>query len=199
MADCGLGIIHWCNFDWPSFATLATGFAAVAGAVIVGRKQAGIAARQADISDRQTAILGQQVELETAKLRADLFARRLETYEATANFVLHISALPDTDPEAEERIRRFNVKMRESQFLFSDPNVYRTLMGYWEKGNQARTDRAISFAEHEEGIRHDPERTRRIMDYPSWSFETADGLADLFRHDLSILKGEGGHGDRDAN
>ncbi|MBB5687656.1 hypothetical protein [Sphingobium boeckii] len=181
MADCGFGIIHWCNFDWQSFSTLFTGIAAVVGAVIVGLKQTGISSKQTDILDRQ-------VELEEAKLRADLFERRLETYEATADFVIHISSMPESDPKAEARIQRFNSKMRESQFLFSDQNVYQTLLGFWDKGNAARLDRALSFAEHEEGRKHDPERTKRIMEYPTWSFQTADTLAELFRHDLSILR-----------
>lgn len=174
MADCGFGIIHWCSFDWPSFATLATGFAAVFAAWLVGRKQAYILSRQTD--------------LEEAKLRADLFERRFATYEATADFLVHIGAMPETDAQAEERIKLFGVKVRESQFLFSDPNVYRTLNSFFDKGNEVRSDRAISAAEHEEGIKHDPARTKKLMEYPNWMFEKLETLADLFRHDLSILK-----------
>ena len=179
MADCGIGIIHWCSFDWQSFSTLATGIAAVVGAVIVGLKQT-------EISRRQTDILKRQVELEDAKLRADLFERRLETYEATADFVINIFADPAYDAETNARIKRFNIKMRESQFLFSDQNVYRTLQEFWEVGNRARADRAHLSAEREEGLPHDPERTKRLTEYPNWAFKTADSLAELFRIDLSI-------------
>ena len=187
MASCGFGMIQWCQFDWQSSATLTTGLAAVIGAVFVGWKQAGIAERQADISEQQTSILGRQVELEEAKLRADLFQKRLETYEVTADFALHIAEIPATDPKAEERIRAFASKLQESRFLFSQPTVYQTLKDFWEKGNAARVDRATSIAEHNDGVRHDPDRTKRLMEYPIWALNTVETLAALFEPDLSIL------------
>ncbi|WP_157132630.1 hypothetical protein [Novosphingobium nitrogenifigens] len=180
MAECGLGIVHWCSFDWQSFSTLATGFAAVVGAVCVGMKQAGISRKQTDILDRQ-------VELEEAKLRADLFERRMETYEVAADFVFHISSIPETDPKAEERIQRFAQKMRESQFLFSDKNVYKNMKEFWEKGNKARADKEFEFLDDKFGGDHDQDRFERILKYPIWSLETLDALADIFRKDLSIL------------
>lgn len=179
MANCEIGIIHWCSFDWQSFSTLATGMAAVVGAVIVGLKQT-------EISRKQTDILKRQVELEDAKLRADLFERRLETYEATADFVMNVWATPNDDAEADARIKRFNMKMRESQFLFSDQNVYRRLYEFWEIGNKARHNSTLLSAEREQRLKYDPERTEKMMDYQSWAFETAASLAELFRIDLSI-------------
>lgn len=173
MANCDFGIIHWCGFDWQSFATLATGFAAVAAAWRVGKQQA--------------EILKRQTELEEAKLRADLFARRIETFEVTADFIVHIATLSESSPEAEERINRFGLKMRESQFLFSDPNVYKKLLEFWGKGNEVRADVAISKAIHEEGGKQDSERRQRLLDYPKWQFSNLETLADIFRQDLSIL------------
>jgi len=185
MSSCSFGMIQWCQFDWQSFATLTTGLAAVLGAVIVGWKQVGIADRQANISEHQSGILGRQVDLEETKLRAELFQRRLETFEITADFILHIMELPQTD-EADTRTKSFCSKMRESQFLFSNPEVYPTLVSFWEKGNDVRLDLRTSRAEHENGIKHNPERTKRLMEYPIWALNTVETLADLFRADLAI-------------
>ncbi|MCJ2187374.1 hypothetical protein [Novosphingobium beihaiensis] len=163
--------------------------AAVIGAVIVGSKQVGIAKRQADITDKQADILDRQVKLEAAKLRADLFQRRLETFEATADFVLHIAALPEHDEKADARISLFAEKMRESQYLFEDPAVYKRLREIFEIGNKSRTDRAIAQAYHEEQ-RPDPDRQarqERMLNVAAWTFATLEELSDLFRHDLSIL------------
>jgi hypothetical protein len=159
----------------------------VIGASIIGLKQAGIAKRQADISEKQSEVLSRQVELEESKLRADLFQRRLETFEATTEFLIHITALPDADLGAEERIRSFGTKMRESQFLFSNPKVYETLVGFWNKGNAARADRAIAIAARSEGLKPDPDQLRRLLEYPAWSLKTLETLPELFRVDLSIM------------
>ena len=185
--SCSLGTIHWCQFDWQSFSTLTTGLAAVIGASIIGLKQAVIAKRQADISEKQSEVLRRQVELEEAKLRADLFQRRLETFEVTTDFIFHIMDLPDVDAGAEERIRLFGTKMRESQFLFSNPNVYTTLVAFWEKGNAARFDRSLAIAARGDGTKHDPDRIRRLQEYPVWSLKTLETLSEIFRPDLSIM------------
>lgn len=189
MIGCGNSFIQWCEFDWPSFATLASGLAAVIGAVVVGSKQVGIARRQADITDKQADILDRQVKLEEAKLRAELFQRRLTTFEATADFVLHIAALQGQDEKADARISLFAEKMRESQYLFEDPAVYKRLREIFEMGNKSRTDRAIAQAYHEEQ-RSDPDRAarqERMLNVPTWTFATLEELSELFRHDLSIL------------
>ena len=54
--------IYWSAFSWEAFATLATGLAAVGGAVW--------------ILMRQQLSLDRQVELQELKLRSDLFDRR---------------------------------------------------------------------------------------------------------------------------
>ncbi|MFY7838179.1 MAG: hypothetical protein ACOVQ0_18060 [Novosphingobium sp.] len=189
MVDCGNSLIQWCEFDWPSFATLTSGLAAVIGAVVVGLKQVGIARRQADITDKQADILDRQVKLEAAKLRADLFQRRLATFEATADFVFHITALPEQDEKAAARISLFAEKMRESQFLFEDPAVYKRLREIFERGNKARADRAIAQAYREEQ-RPDPDRVarqERLLKAAAWTLAELEELSELFRHDLSIL------------
>ena len=166
------------GFTWEAFATLATGFAAVAGASVVGLRQTKISKRQNEILDRQS-------RLAEAELRADLFERRLQTFEATADFVIHISELPDDDQKHRERMNLFAAKLRESQFLFK-PHVYAALTEIWEKGNDFRVDRAISIGNHSDGVRNDAELERRILEQPSWLLGRLETLAEVFREDLDL-------------
>lgn len=184
-------MIRWDLFDWQSFSTLATGFAAVASAVAIGLRQADIARRQVTISQRQSEILSRQIDLQEAKLRAELFQRRLETFEATSDFVSHIAVLDNESSQSRDRIERFGYKMRESQFIFSDPHVYAALKVFWAKGNEARIDRAISIDQFEHKEKIDIDRAQRISDVPRWSLETLSNLPELFQRDLQIWPRDG--------
>lgn len=163
--------------DVIGIATIAVGIGAIIGAVYVGIRQAGIAARQADI-------LARQVSLEETKLKADLFEKRLATYEATAAFLYHIGDLGDT-PEGEARISHFATKFRESRFLFG-ADVHAALMEIWEKGNEIRVARAISISNHEEQLPRDPRHTEQITSGLTWSLQRAAVIHEIFEPYLEL-------------
>lgn len=177
-------MIDWHGFDWPSFATLVgalasliVGLVAVAFAYRVGIRQAGIAQRQADI-------LSRQVALEEASLKAELFERRLGTYEIAADFVIHLSDLGESD-EGKARFAHYAMKMRESQFLFG-PDVYAALNEIWEAGNRLRVARAISMSLHDENVAYDPKLAATIDELVTWSMTRLETLHEVFRPDLEV-------------
>lgn len=93
---------------WDAWAAFVVGLAAVAGAVVIGRRQAGIADRQADISakqadilERQVGIAANQVALENAKLRADLYDKRLEVCSGFERFLATVSMNDGVVPNAD--------------------------------------------------------------------------------------------------
>jgi hypothetical protein len=79
--------IAWCSFTWEAFSTLTAGLAAVVGATVVGIRQIRVTSKQSDIASRQADILAHQVEVDRAKLRADLFDRRLAVYKACKAYI----------------------------------------------------------------------------------------------------------------
>lgn len=177
-------MIDWHGFDWPSFAalmgalaSLIVGIVAVVFAYRVGIRQAGIAERQADI-------LSRQVALEEASLKAELFERRLATYEIAADFVLHLSDLGDSD-EGKARFAHYAMKMRESQFLFG-PDVYAALVEIWEAGNRLRVARATSISLHAEGLPRDPKLGATFDELMQWSMKRLETLHEVFRPDLEV-------------
>ena len=108
---------------WDAWAAFVVGMAAVVGAVVIGRRQAGIAQRQADISakqtdtlERQVHISANQVALENAKLRADLYEKRLEVCSGFERFVATVAmndgAIPNADRDA------FFTAWAASRYLF---------------------------------------------------------------------------------
>jgi hypothetical protein len=112
-------VINWHEFDWQSFSTLATGLAAVIGAVVVGLRQAKITERQANIQERQVA-------LEAMNLKAELFERRLSIYNAALDFLGLIINLDENSPRLIVENKGFFSKVRESHFLFR-PEVAQSL------------------------------------------------------------------------
>lgn len=126
--------IHWETFDWPSFATLATGFAAVIGATLIGLKQAGIARRQADITERQVMIAGHQNEilerqtrLEEIRLRSELYDRRMIIYEQAQEYSSYV--MQHGRPPVGEEFGRFHRAMIQARFLFR-PTVSNKLLEF---------------------------------------------------------------------
>ena len=115
--------IYWEQFTWEAFATLTTGAAAVAGAVVIGL-------RQAKIADRQSKILSRQVALDELQLRSDLFDRRWAVYEATREFlgeIMRHAAEPNQEIQ-----RKFLLAKNEAEFLFQ-PAVGERLQDVWER------------------------------------------------------------------
>jgi len=123
---CG-GVIDWYAFDWPSFATLATGVLAVGAALIVGW-------RQARILDRQAA-------LQEFALRSDLFNRRYKVLESTEKFLREI--LQHADDPSVETTREFQMAIGEARFLFS-PRVREGLDEIWRQQAQHHLHRVTA-------------------------------------------------------
>lgn len=115
--------VDWAAFSWDAFATLATGFAAVFAAFLVGR-------RQAAISDRQNQILDRQMLLSELSLRSDLFDRRFACYERVRFFLGRIIAHADR-PEHEVQAD-FLTALNESKFLFRQ-DVHGELKEIWRE------------------------------------------------------------------
>lgn len=120
---CG---INWCGFTWEAFATLTAGCAAVGGATWVGLRQLRVTAQQASIADRQASIMSRQadilehqVQVDRAKLRADLFERRLAVYKASKTYVRDAMTLrADFDPNPEVWTE-LTVQLEQAEFLFA--------------------------------------------------------------------------------
>ncbi len=102
--------IAWHEFSWEAFATFLAGFMAIAGAIYVGRKQSNILAKQVGISEKQ-------VFLEETKLRADLFDRRMEVYNATIAWIGILNTEGPPSKSHENDIGFFDA-MHSSRFLF---------------------------------------------------------------------------------
>lgn len=122
-------MINWTAFDWPTFGALSqalsglfVGIAAVVGAVKVGLKQSAIAARQADITERQTLIMEKQVDLDSKNLAHQLYERRFAMYQSAADFL--VTSTPSTCVEVDrESQMTFLKSMMECRFLFP-PTVF---------------------------------------------------------------------------
>ncbi len=71
--------------SWDAVATIVTGVLAVGAAVFVGL-------RQLRLMSEQTAIAARQVDLETLKLRSELFDRRMKVYDTTVKWLRHFWA-----------------------------------------------------------------------------------------------------------
>ncbi len=188
MENCGLGIIHWCSLDWQSASTLIAGFAAVAAAVFIGKKQT-------EILKSQVAISNKQINLEEAKIRADLFDKRMETYHATVEFLLLINKNEEiTCNEHYEKItskqktmQAFNIKMRESEFLFENKNVHKELKRIWHFGNEVDMNRINLANGCGSGEITHQELMATVCNYPTIAHDELSNLANIFRDDLSIF------------
>jgi hypothetical protein len=69
------GHIYWSAFDWQAFATLATGLAAVAGAVWIGLKQTEISANTRNLQQENATA---DLKFREQNFRLDLFERRAD-------------------------------------------------------------------------------------------------------------------------
>ncbi|WP_394659558.1 hypothetical protein [uncultured Novosphingobium sp.] len=109
--------IYWDQFDWPSFATLATGVLAVGAALMVGLKQASIA-------HNQSVIIARQVAIAEADLRFQLFDRRLACFHALRTFVVRIAF--EREIVNEEEFKAHVDVVGEAEFLFS-PSLWKDI------------------------------------------------------------------------
>jgi hypothetical protein len=119
-------------------ATIATGFLAVLGAVVIGvlqlklgRVQARIQINQTRLTHAQTKIQDRQVRLADASNRIGLFDRRMTTYQTTKEFLLDFRYQEDS-VMVRKLDQRFNDRLIESRFLF-DQSIYDYLTEIWEQ------------------------------------------------------------------
>jgi len=120
---CG---INWCDFTWEAFATLTAGCGAVGGATWVGLRQLRVTAQQASIADRQASVMSRQadilehqVQVDRAKLRADLFDRRLAVYKASKAYIRDaMTVRADFDPNPEVWTE-LTLQLEQAEFLFA--------------------------------------------------------------------------------
>lgn len=179
--------VNWLAFDWQSFATLTTGISAVVGATIVGSRQVGITRRQAAIAEAQNAILARQVEIEAQKLQADLFERRLATFEVTSDFILDARSYYN-HPNAAVRVK-FYAKLRESRFLFRSEvfegldQIAQKAQGLWHALEAIESDKAHGFP-------HDAKNQGLAAQHSSWLLMRLGTLHELFGPDLWLVRAE---------
>ena len=171
-------MIIWTDFDWQSFATLATGALAVGGAVIVGK-------RQLKIAEQQNSILAKQTELAELTLRHELFDRRAAIYEAASDYlgaiIIH-AAPPDSDTD-----HAFISAKRQARLIFR-PQVYLELDQIWKRGCDFRALYMVSRATYDrEGHYGDgnPEREAAML---KKFHQDIEGLVDLFGDEMRLSR-----------
>ena len=104
--------IYWSQFDWPSFATLVTGLAAVSAAVVIGL-------RQTKITERQNAVAEMALKL-------DLYDRRFSVYTEVLNSLEVVTKLDKIGEVFYDLHKTIRSNAETSRFLFDD-RVYRQL------------------------------------------------------------------------
>lgn len=171
--------IHWNQFSWEAFATLATGFLAVGAAFYVGRKQLAILKKQTELQELQTDIQHQAVQ-------ADLFDRRYAVYDRVQSFLQHIvqtSCPPDGDIQ-----RNFLIAKGEANLLFSQ-RVIDGLQEIWAKSCDLHALNSImNHAFATEGHYGDG-NPQREADLFSWFCERLTSLPALFA-EMKLGRGE---------
>lgn len=81
-----LGWIDRWAFDWQSFSTLATGGAAVIGAIWIGSRQSAITLQQTAIAHRQADIMAMQTQIQRATLSGEFYDRRITILRNVRNY-----------------------------------------------------------------------------------------------------------------
>ena len=110
--------IDWCAFTWEAAATLATGFSAVGGAVLVGL--------------RQVALLKSQHNLERLRLKSELFDER---YRIFSEFAVFLDLAAIRSPQLGGIIEGTRQNVERSIFLF-DKAIFDHLSPLFELGQQ---------------------------------------------------------------
>ncbi len=175
--------IYWTQFDWPSFAMLATGLAAVAAATIIGCRQTVITERQAGIAENQTKILARQVTLAELTLRHEMFDRRYVIFEDVQSFLGNILR-EGTTPDA-SGMRVFWKAMGHSRFLFAPPvyagleRIKEVILDHYP--TQGEMEKARNLGTQPAGELFDKE-DKFLMKIK----EEYDALVDLFGDELKL-------------
>lgn len=182
--------IHWETFDWPSFATLTTGFAAVMGATAIGLKQAGIARRQADITERQVtiasqqnAILERQARLEEIRLRSELYDRRMIVYDKAQEFAHYV--MIHGRPPTGEAFGRFHTALLQARFLFR-PAVSTELLEFASVAFRFSLVQSKIDRDMDRGRDPSAEEYRTSDDLLERILQFSDGLPTLLRNELQL-------------
>ena len=110
-------IVAWSDFSWEAFATLVTGTLAVGGAVMVGLRQAKIAARQSEILAEQSA---QQFRLGLQNTQISLLQRRSDCINRARELVGEWFTHGRIKPEQWTPMREL---LWEAQLLFPEDIV----------------------------------------------------------------------------
>jgi acyl-homoserine lactone acylase PvdQ len=105
---------------------MVAGGGAVLGATLLGfrqlkllHQQLKVTEQQATIADRQAGILAHQVEVDRAKLRADLFDRRLEVYQACKAYIRVALSYQVDDTKLLEASAVLASQLEQAEFLFA--------------------------------------------------------------------------------
>ncbi len=174
-----------CDIDWPAvgsvgqaIATLLTGFAAVAGAVIVARKQAVIA-------ERQTKILAEQARIEAMKLRHELFDRRVKIYDACREFILW--TMGDMLRGEANLWAEIGAARRDARFLFP-PSVERAINEFIGKATEVLETTYAMNKEYENKKEFRQEDIDRRHAAVLWLGEQLHNLDEMFGDELKLWK-----------
>jgi hypothetical protein len=169
-------VIQWEAFSWEAFSTLVTGLAAVLAAWSIGKRQVGIAEKQADILKRQ-------VLLDEFKLRTDLFERRFAVYDATRNYLSLL--LRDADRPDQEPMVRFLLGMDQARFLFKD-EVHARLDDLWKRCNRFYASKANAQHLYRTEGHYGEANIEHEYEFLGWASELNVNLADLFGDELRL-------------
>ncbi|WP_156799837.1 hypothetical protein [Novosphingobium resinovorum] len=86
---------------------------------MIGRRQVKVTEEQARITGRQADIMDHQVEVERAKLRADLYDRRLAVFKACQAYVRETTSVPFDFEASFETAQEISDRLEEAEFLFA--------------------------------------------------------------------------------
>lgn len=173
-----MGPIYWTEFDWPSFATIAAGLSAVAGATVIGFKQSAITRRQANIAERQNEILASQADLARQTLRHELFERRMQIFTDVTDSV---SALGLKDFSVDNQLLMTMAVLR-ANFVFGETvseELKRGLMIAIELIN-------LSKMRDAEGAYADAKDSDRAFELQSQLFSFATGLIRIMKPEMAV-------------
>jgi DNA repair exonuclease SbcCD ATPase subunit len=164
---------------WQAWATLAAGLIAVAGAVIIAKKQLEITSRQVETSNRQAEIQAGQLQLQQLSLKVAIFERRMRVFETALRYVARIQSNPS--PVTQDETRDFYIAVSEARFLFTTP-VYSKLKEWSQKCAALQEARSRSPKNEEEKVKNAEEITSLI----GWLNERAGTFSGIFKDEIAV-------------
>lgn len=157
------------SFTWEAFATLATGFAAVVAAMIVGL--------------RQTKILDRQVALAETDQRIALFERRFKIYDDANLFMNHMIQFAGFPPKPIED--RFRASALEARLLFKT-KVHDDLWAIYKRTLQYDVLKKKMAADFAANMRFDPADINKELVENVWLSDTLTNLLNVFGDELKL-------------